>query len=482
MAKTQDDLNRLLGVNLPDGRRMKNGVLISAEDAARTDATTARNAALSAEAASSAITPSTPIGQPAPAMQPAPALGNTPVGNAVANTLRSAAPTTTAAAPAMPAPAMPGQPAPLSQPPGFNPYTQGIDVNSYVGSRYSKDFAANNPQPQLEPEDVTLARQMLRANAGSAPGRFYDEGNLAKATPTQLRTEAAMLPTYKANAAAASEDAALKESYQFIQNATARPDGAGFTSADAAAALGRYVGAGGKDAKRIEELRQTGEGLVKGSAPAKPMPGSAGYETITLPGGATIVRDNATGQPVAGADILKPADKKSDEKALTATEIQKLTALQQAASDIETIDQRFASYEDPNYGGPIAGRLKSMLSLGTNPRTSEIENLITAATPNLARGVFGEVGVLTDEDVKRYARLLPNVNDTAEQRGNKLRDLRARLKSSMDETIGTLSAAGRDVNGIRERATGSAPAAAPAGITPEAAAAELARRRQAKAQ
>jgi hypothetical protein len=284
MAKTQDDLNRLLGVNLPDGRRMKNGVLISAEDAARTDATTARNAALSAEAASSAITPSTPIGQPAPAMQPAPALGNTPVGNAVANTLRSAAPTTTAAAPAMPAPAIPGQPAPLSQPPGFNPYTQGIDVNSYVGSRYSKDFAANNPQPQLEPEDVTLARQMLRANAGSAPGRFYDEGNLAKATPTQLRIEAAMLPTYKANAAAASEDAALKESYQFIQNATARPDGAGFTSADAAAALGRYVGAGGKDLKRIEELRQTGEGLVKGSRqPAAPQ-----AVTLTYPDGTAV--------------------------------------------------------------------------------------------------------------------------------------------------------------------------------------------------
>jgi hypothetical protein len=184
---------------------------------------------------------------------------------------------------------------------------------------------------------------------------------------------------------------------------------------------------------------------------APPMPGSAGYKTKEFGELGTMVIDVATGKPVDSGSLVRPHEKKSDEKSLTATEIQQLSSLQQAGRDLAMLEERFASYKDPNWGGPIAGPAKALLGMGTNPRIAEIENLVTSATPNLARGVFREVGVLTDDDVKRYRTLLPNVNDTAEIRAKKLADLKSRLGTTLDETLATLQAAGRDVSGLREK-------------------------------
>jgi hypothetical protein len=181
----------------------------------------------------------------------------------------------------------------------------------------------------------------------------------------------------------------------------------------------------------------------------------------------TIVQDLATGEAVDGGKVIKPSEKKNDEKALTATEIQQLNALQQASRDLDALEQRFSSYGDADWGGPVSGRAKALVGMGTNPRIAEIENLVTAATPNLARGVFREVGVLTDADVERYKKLLPNANDTAEIRAKKVADLRARMKATTEETLATLKAAGRDVADLQTKISGNAESPAQAGTIPE---------------
>ncbi len=208
--------------------------------------------------------------------------------------------------------------------------------------------------------------------------------------------------------------------------------------------------------------------IANAPRPGKPMPGSGGYGRVEVPGLGTMIIDRATGEPIESGKIVRPNEKKNDEKSLTAGEIQQLGSLQQAARDIDMLEQRFGSYKDPNWGGPVAGRIKSVVGMGTNPRISEIENLVTSATPNLARGVFREVGVLTDADVERYRKLLPNVTDTAEQRAQKLKDLRSRLGVTLDETLSTLQAAGRDVTGLREKVIADK-AAGKSGNTPSAA-------------
>jgi hypothetical protein len=191
------------------------------------------------------------------------------------------------------------------------------------------------------------------------------------------------------------------------------------------------------------------------------VPGSAGYTPREVPGMGTMLTDNATGELVDSGKIQRP-DRKTDEKALTAQEIQQLQALQQSDRDLKTLEAAYADIKDPNWGGPVAARLNSVASMGTDTNLSRIDNLVTAATPNLARGVFREVGVLTDEDVKRYKALLPGSTDTLAQRQQKFKDLRARLAESKRETLATLKAAGRDVAGLEDKATAEAATAKPA--------------------
>lgn len=215
-----------------------------------------------------------------------------------------------------------------------------------------------------------------------------------------------------------------------------------FTQADSPEKMmGTYIEAGGGDTSLIREMM--GQVAAAKKPPAK----------STFASGPEISADGQYQRSSLEDDWKPIAEKKNDAKALTAAELQQINALQQSERDLGTLEQAFADIKDPNFGGPVAGRVLGLDP--TNVNIQRIDSLVTAATPNLARGVFREVGVLTDEDITRYRALLPNRNDTATQRTQKLKDLRSRLVSSTRETLGTLKAAGRDVDGIEERLLGA---------------------------
>lgn len=138
---------------------------------------------------------------------------------------------------------------------------------------------------------------------------------------------------------------------------------------------------------------------------------------------------------------------KAEGKALTQTEVGGIAALNQAEQDLNTLENIYKEL-GAGYGGPVSGRAKSLAMGGQNPNIAALENAITAATPNLARGVFREVGVLTDQDVARYKQLLPSPYDSETVRSTKIKQLRERIKQGRKEMVTSLKAAGRDVAGF----------------------------------
>lgn len=138
---------------------------------------------------------------------------------------------------------------------------------------------------------------------------------------------------------------------------------------------------------------------------------------------------------------------KAEGKALSQEEVNRIASLNQAEMDLDTLQQLYSGLP-ASYGGPVSGRIKSMAMAGQNPNIAALENAITAATPNLARGVFREVGVLTDADVERYKKLLPSPYDTDEVRKRKVEQLRDRIAKGRKEMVASLKAAGRDVEGF----------------------------------
>lgn len=151
-----------------------------------------------------------------------------------------------------------------------------------------------------------------------------------------------------------------------------------------------------------------------------------------------------------GADGKTTVDyaPENEGKALTAEELKKVTALEQSESDINALEKLFKDL-GPDWGGPVSGRMKSLASMGQNVNVAAIENAITAATPNLARGVFGEVGVLTDTDIKRYTSQLPSAYDTDAVRKVKLKQLREHLTEQKKKTFEGFKNAGRDVKDFK---------------------------------
>lgn len=74
----------------------------------------------------------------------------------------------------------------------------------------------------------------------------------------------------------------------------------------------------------------------------------------------------------------------------------------------------FSFGADADLTAPIMGIIRSANPYDT--KAQQIKAQLTAIVPNLARGVYGEVGVLTDQDVALYQQTLPNLKSTKEVR------------------------------------------------------------------
>ena len=360
----------------PDGKYRLNGAVVSSTDHAAALATTAANAARNAPAQPAppaSVQPATMAAAPKP-------LGNSPVARAIQSQYPGGIPGTIppAAAPSAPSaqPAPGTQPAPTAAPdapkspglieingqkidPASLPPTQGYGFSGTPATAdqqaaYQARQPAANPYGLLanDAPEVVAAKQLLGMSDGIG-GRNYKAGNLAKATPQQILSEAALLPQRQQQQAGQIDQAALKAAMDSLKPNAGQP-------VDPNIAASLYVQKGGKDPKQIEALRQAGVEAAKFSAPVKPQPGSAGYSTITLPGGGTVVRDNATGSPLSGGDIQQPkeAPKKAE------AEVNFETNIGQALSGVKKLREvigRSGNYESGTFGNSSDATLLDQL-------------------------------------------------------------------------------------------------------------------------
>lgn len=96
--------------------------------------------------------------------------------------------------------------------------------------------------------------------------------------------------------------------------------------------------------------------------------------------------------------------------------------------------------------GPIVGAFKGANPWDTNAQT--IKAQLNAIVPNLARGVYGEVGVLTDNDIAQYSKTLPNLKSTEDIRNAVLGITVDMVGKSIKRTLEVNAANGKDVSGF----------------------------------
>lgn len=125
---------------------------------------------------------------------------------------------------------------------------------------------------------------------------------------------------------------------------------------------------------------------------------------------------------------------------LTQSELKPITDIQTIVGQAETLTGLINSIDT----GPIVGIIKSNNPYDT--KAQEMKAAITAIVPKLARGVYGEVGVLTDADIENYSRTIANLRSTNDVNKAVMAMTLDIATRSLANQLNSLAAGGRDVS------------------------------------
>lgn len=143
----------------------------------------------------------------------------------------------------------------------------------------------------------------------------------------------------------------------------------------------------------------------------------------------------------ASAGGKSPSDSFINSFEKAATVINQLSTL----NDLINKNKFTVGGEEFQGGGPLIGRLEKLNPFDTEAQA--IQAQLVGITPNLARGIFGEVGVLTDRDIALYQSTLPNLTQTKDvQKAVTALTLRT-VANALKNKVEIAAGAGRDVSG-----------------------------------
>jgi murein DD-endopeptidase MepM/ murein hydrolase activator NlpD len=133
---------------------------------------------------------------------------------------------------------------------------------------------------------------------------------------------------------------------------------------------------------------------------------------------------------------------------LTQGELKPITDIQTIVGQAETLTRLINDVDT----GPIVGIIKSVNPYDTKAQL--MKSAITAIVPKLARGVYGEVGVLTDADIENYSRTIANLKNTTDVNKAVMAMTLDIATRSLANQLNSLSAGGRDVSRFEAIYTG----------------------------
>ena len=131
-------------------------------------------------------------------------------------------------------------------------------------------------------------------------------------------------------------------------------------------------------------------------------------------------------------------------KAVTGTPLDRIEKARTVLGQLGSLQ---ASIQQTNTG-PIVGAFKGANPWDTNAQV--IKGKLNAIIPNLARGIYGEVGVLTDNDINNYKGTLGNLTSTEDVNNALLYITLDLVGKSIKNTLEVQAAGGRDVSGFAD--------------------------------
>lgn len=185
-------------------------------------------------------------------------------------------------------------------------------------------------------------------------------------------------------------------------------------------------------------------------------------QVVKLDNGATVLLDTKTGQVISNLGGASPSPSSSNisgeygtddyyvqlfnssagGKSLTGDQIQPLTKATIVLNQVGELAEQIRSTKTD----PLLGILRDNNPYDVKARL--IQAQLRSTVPNLARGVYGEVGVLTDTDIENYIQTLPNIRTPEEANDLILAMTLRTIQNSFRSYLESNANAGRDVSGF----------------------------------
>lgn len=150
-------------------------------------------------------------------------------------------------------------------------------------------------------------------------------------------------------------------------------------------------------------------------------------------------KESFTRKTPTGTETYK---KQGNGKELTSEMVTKLSQFDSVKMSMDEIKTTMKGIDR----GPITGFLREKNPYDVDAQY--LNKLVESVVPGLARTVFGEVGVLTDADVKRYKEMVPNMKTEQQVAEALIKMLDKKITASYDGYIKTAKKAGYDVGGF----------------------------------
>lgn len=149
------------------------------------------------------------------------------------------------------------------------------------------------------------------------------------------------------------------------------------------------------------------------------------------------------------ADLKEKMRLSAGGKALTESPVKAYKDIGLVATQLDSMNNSIAEYRKDQFlsdaFNPITGLIANKNPWDT--KAQEIKAKLQALVPKVARGIFGEVGVLTDQDIANYLQTLPNLKQTADTQDVVQYAILGTLKSALDNAV-EVDSSTYDVSGL----------------------------------
>lgn len=197
-----------------------------------------------------------------------------------------------------------------------------------------------------------------------------------------------------------------------------------------AQALGKYAGDFLGNQLKLSSIRENEMQIAKIANDIK-------QSQATLPNNAPVGSTNYS--------ITSWTNSAKNKNSLTAEERSGISKAFSVVNQIGVLQQNLKKDQTSFFGGNVK---KVMASLGQNADAGTVQAQITALVPQVAKGIYGEVGVLTDQDTARYTQTLPNLTSPEQQNDAVTALTLTALRNGVKSKLDVAAASNLDVSGF----------------------------------